>query len=348
MNTTGTSPPKKKEKLRSILGFWHPDGVIVDDAEQTHVFQVADFGRLPLVYSNRNMSSLDGSTPCVGSDSYAIAEIAFRELFSRDCAAYAYLEWFLPTSWSVERGEAFERLVRSADSRFFRHRMPEVKDGAPPAELSEWLVGLPKPCGIFAVNDRVGCCAVSSAVKAGVSVPHDVAVVGVDNEVRQCEASPVPLTSIPQDNEGGGWMAAQLLDDLMAGRPVRLAQMRVLDIVRRASSHCPLDRRVERAVEFIRNHAFERIGTDDVVAVMGCSRSLAYLLFKKMTGHSILHELHSVRLTKAKELLRSGMPSGVVSDMCGFASPVDFRRRFKMQTGMTPKQWALADSCIVK
>lgn len=336
-----TFSKKRKPDVKALKAFWNPDGCIVDCGGAVEVLKLADFGKTPTVFLDRHPASIEKGAVCVASDSAAIAKIAARELLSGGFAAYAYVDWYLPIEWSDERGDAFERIVACNGKRFFRHRMKRPEGKSYQDDLAKWLKTLPTPCGIFAVNDRTAGCVISAAQKAGLDVPHDLAVVGVDNDVMLCENSPVPFSSIPMDREGGGRTAAELLDRRMQGRKVPLTgRMEPLPLVRRASTRRFADARVTAAVEFIRVHACEGLKVDDVVRVMGCSRSLAYLRFGEAVGQSILDEIHGVRIERAKQLLREGRKSvGMVSDTCGYASVVDFRRTFKRIIGKTPKTW---------
>ena len=89
----------------------------------------------------------------------------------------------------------------------------------------------------------------------------------------------------------------------------------------------------------------------DVVGVMGCSRSLAYLRFAEEVGHSILEEIQTVRIAHAEELLRKGTLSvDAVGDFSGYSSTSEFRRAFKHRTGLSPMAYARAhrNSCSKK
>ena len=78
---------------------------------------------------------------------------------------------------------------------------------------------------------------------------------------------------------------------------------------------------------------------------MGISRALADRLFRSVVGHTILEEIHAVRLTRAKELLVAGTQSDIGAAECGYASYDDFRRVFRRRVGTTARQWALSH-CI--
>ncbi|MBQ0033223.1 MAG: substrate-binding domain-containing protein [bacterium] len=336
-----TAAKLRKPDLKALFSFWEPDGCIVDCGGAVTTFSLADFRRIPTVFIDRYPSTIERGAICVTSDSAAIAEVATKELLPGGFASYAYVDWFLPHEWSNERGDEFAKIMECNGKILFRHRMLRLEGKANQDDLVRWLRTLPRPCGIFAVNDRTASCVVSAALKAGLDVPHDIAVVGVDNDVMQCENSSVPITSVPLDHEGGGRVSANLLHGLMKGRKLtRGGLIGARPIVRRASSRRFADSRVSAAVEHIRLHASEGLKVDDVVRTMGCSRALAYLRFGEAVGHSILDEIHHIRLERAKGLLKAGKHSiGMVADSCGYASAVDFRRTFKRIVGKTPKAW---------
>ena len=80
----------------------------------------------------------------------------------------------------------------------------------------------------------------------------------------------------------------------------------------------------------------------DVVLSMCVCRTLADRLFRKVAGHSILNEIHSVRIERAKELMAAGKKPDLVAAECGYASYDDFRRVFRQRTGTTARKWSRA------
>ena len=277
-------------------------------------------------------------------DSVSITRLAARELMNLGLSAYAFVDWHLPVFWSDERGDAFRRIVESNGVRFFRHRLLSLTGSDGIDDLSRWLSSLPMPCGVFAANDRVAGCVVAAALKAGLAVPQDIAIVGVDNDIAQCETVPISVSSVSLDREGVGTAAAKLLAEMMDGvrRPADCVDaVGAMSVMRRASTRRFIDARVAAAVEYIRKHACDGVTVGDVVGVMGCSRSLAYLRFSEEVGHSILDEIQSVRIVHAEELLRKGTLSvAAVSDFSGYCSTSEFRRAFKRRTGLSPKAYS--------
>ena len=60
------------------------------------------------------------------------------------------------------------------------------------------------------------------------------------------------------------------------------------------------------------------------------------LRFTEAMGHTILDEIHAVRIEKVKEhLLKPGQDASTIPDRCGYNSLADLCRVFKKRTGMT-------------
>ncbi|MEO0896441.1 MAG: ATP-binding protein [Bacteroidota bacterium] len=79
---------------------------------------------------------------------------------------------------------------------------------------------------------------------------------------------------------------------------------------------------------------------DDLNRDLGISRTQMYNKVKALTGQSPSHFIRSIRLTKAKELLRSKeLRIADVAYSVGFADPQYFARTFSKENGMSPTVW---------
>lgn len=65
------------------------------------------------------------------------------------------------------------------------------------------------PDGVVCANDMLALALETEAMRAGVRVPHDIAIVGYD-DIESAEAAPIPLTSIAQPQYEIGRRAAEL------------------------------------------------------------------------------------------------------------------------------------------
>ena len=354
--------------VSSLIELLRPDGIIVweDAIFPSEVFAAAG-DAMPAVFVDCS-AEVDVirrfHAGRVRSDPASIAAMAARVLLSSGFGDFAFVPNVVPLPWSVERGEAFEHCIEVAGKRFHRFEraadatsasLPGRDKRVPPVDatsasptgdaLERWLEALPKPCGIFAANDAVGEEVLGACGHLGIAVPDKVAVIGVDNHEYFCEATTPTLSSIALDLCAEGRAAVELLETLMSTPRQKPATRFIAarDVVLRASTRFARDRRVARALEFIRlNACTDKFGPRDVVREMGISRTLADILFRKTLGQTILDEIHTVRLDRAKELLAAGTAPDIVGAECGYASHDDFRRVFRKRIGTTIRKWTLS------
>ena len=84
--------------------------------------------------------------------------------------------------------------------------------------VSRWLASLPQPVAVFACYDVLARRVIEACRDLVISVPHQMAVLGVDNDELLCRLTTPQLSSIIPDARGAGQLAAELLDRLLAGR----------------------------------------------------------------------------------------------------------------------------------
>jgi AraC-like DNA-binding protein len=90
----------------------------------------------------------------------------------------------------------------------------------------------------------------------------------------------------------------------------------------------------------IRVRACDALKARDVVEEMGCSRRLAELRFREMTGSSILEHIQMVRLEHAMHLLeRTSDKLSRIAHACGYGSSESFRKFFFKEKGCSPSFW---------
>ncbi|MDP6524291.1 MAG: DNA-binding transcriptional regulator [Kiritimatiellia bacterium] len=211
------------------------------------------------------------------------------------------------------------------------------------ARLEEFVNGLTPPVGIMACDDVRARMVLEACHAAGLRVPDDVAIIGVDNNEPVCEFCDPPLSSIERPDHEMGYEAAALLDRMMAGRkvaPVRDVLLQPKGIVKRRSTDVLAieNAHVRAAVEYIRDHANEVFGVERLTEVVPISRRWLETNFQNVMGCTLHQHICRVRVEKAKELLVLH-PKQKLQDIaaaCGFASPKRFRIVFQRLTGLTP------------
>ena len=331
-------------RVREQLDFWRPIGVIAECGSGADELNAEAFGDLPVVYLDADRRTR-GPGHYVGSDSKSVVKLAAEHLLSLNLPNYAFVAFRLPLFWSDERRDAFAAAIGNAGKECAvfdpgRELLPHRRQKA----LSEWLRALPRPCGIFAANDCVGEEIINTCALLGLSVPDDIAVLGVDNDEQICENLSPTMSSIAPDFEKGGYLAAELLCRLIENRRLKPSvHLFPVDriVTRRSTRRIACDRsRVAEAVEMIRRKGCDGISVRDVVAVMGVPRRTAEVHFREATGHSILDEMDDVRFAKVFELLKNPRQSiDALPRLCGFSTGVALRKAFHLRTGMSMRDW---------
>ena len=333
--------------IRDVLSIRQPDGAIVECAGRPPVLPIADFGELPLVLLSCHPQHA-GNINSVHSDNETVTRLAVRELLSLGFSDYAFVPYPEDVIWSGEREMAFFRMVRANGKHAHRINVDGIAHGKDAiGVLVDGIARLPKPCGVFAVNDEMGSKLVSACKLAGLSIPDDVAVVGVDNDESLCEQSQVSLSSVRIDYEAEGFSAAELLGRTMerreGGRRTARAEHLLVDVpglVRRASSRRCIDARVAKALEHIRLHAVKRVTPGQVAELMGVSRRFADMLFMSVVGQTVFDAIRQVRIDRVKDMLSShGRSVASIADMCGYRSLPTLCREFKNVTGLSMGDW---------
>ena len=266
----------------------------------------------------------------LASDLQAIGELAANTLLERKFRHFAFVGEIHEINWSRERGAAFAGCVRKAGfdcDTYGPLTTREKQDwGVERDRLCSWLKGLPKPVAVFAAMDVRGRQVLDACLTAGLDVPHDVAVLAVDNDELICDSTTPPLSSIALDTERMGYEAARLLDQIMRQKRKAKRVTRTfppLAVVARLSTEAVhiADPLVARALEFIWLNAQNPIGVPDIVKHAGGSRRLLELRFRRALNGTLQEELQRTRLKRVKTLLaETNLSVTAISKACGFTS----------------------------
>lgn len=333
-----------KMSVRALLEEFDPIGVIAGSPTSPDGREVETLARLPVVYLNTD-EEVYSRMNYVGVDNESIGRVAAEHLLGLGLRSFAYVPFPRPVFWDAQRREGFVNAIIQAGfgcSVFSSPRGGRVE--ARIRKLQTWLKDQPRPCGVFASNDYVGGEVVNAAVRRGVRIPEEMAVLAVDNDELVCENLPVSLSSISTASEEGGYLAASMLQKLIA-HPRRSERQCLYSaghvVVRQSSRRFFVNRStVNAAVEMIRLQACNGIRVPDVVKCMGMPRRTAELYFREVTGRSILEEINEVRFQKVFELLKHPRQQlQVIADLCGFGTPSALRKAFLLRTGMSMRDW---------
>jgi LacI family transcriptional regulator len=331
----------RQEKL-SIKSIPKVDGIIM--REQPGVEDLINSG-IPIVFASYLAG--DSQVPIAATDDLQIGETAADHFLSRGFQHFAFVGYD-SMFWSNNRRDAFAQLL---ENKGFTCR-PFVQDRCPRRRqwdyeqitLTQWLLDLPKPAAVFCCNDDRGRQVLTAARMAGLSVPGEIAVLGVDNDEFVCSLTHPPLSSIALSVEIAGFEAAAALDAMMQKKPLpsRTIPVKVSHAVTRQSSDFSAirDPVVAEAVQFIRQNVRKPLQIDDVLRVLAVSRRCLYDKFKKILGCSV-HEFIKRRRVEQieKMLLESDLSISEIAFRLGFTSDDHIAQYFRCETGLTPHKY---------
>ncbi len=174
--------------------------------------------------------------------------------------------------------------------------------------LQEWLCSLTLPAGLMACNDTCGRQVLNACAEAGIAVPDQLAVIGVDNDELMCELANPPLSSVALGIEQAGYDAARILDQMRSGRGTqdrRILTVATGKVVVRRSTEPVVeeDALVAAARRFILDGAGCLSGVPEVAAQLKVSRRTLERSFLHSLGHGVCEEITRCRLARAKRLL---------------------------------------------
>jgi len=285
--------------------------------------------------------------PRVVFDDARIGVLAAEHLLERGFTHLGFCR-FTDAVAVQRREEGFRRTVRRAGRNYHLidwHAASQTRSGKGWFDwMKQQLPQLPLPIGIMAQSDHRAAYLISACEAAGLAIPEQVAVVGVDNNEDICRFAPVPISSVDTDRETMAYEGARLLDRLMAGartpkRPMVIPPKGV--VVRRSSEVFAVPHKAaSRALVFIREHCREKIGVDDVVRASQTSRCGLYRAFEKYVGRSVGDEIDHQRVEHAKQLLaESNEKLYRIARASGFSGAEHFARVFRRVAGLTPSAY---------
>ena len=276
-------------------------------------------------------------------DSLAVGKMGAEYLLEQGFKQFAFVGDIWDSNWTLRRRDGFvHRLAQEGrPCNVYKSLSQAARNdwGMEQKGMATWLTGLPQPVGLMAANDVRGRQVLDTCQMANLSVPDQIAVLGVDNDELICATTNPPMTSILRDTEGGGYYAAQILDSLMRGRSRKKETVLYgpLRVVGRQSTEMLQfgDRLAVKAVEFIRINSGIGLKVTDVVNHLKVSRRLAELRFRQAVGLSIHDELQNARLSQVRRLLQETDRSiSEITEHCGYESEsylgLVFRKKFNM------------------
>jgi LacI family transcriptional regulator len=318
--------------------FWLPrqlsyDGIIcLDEANQALHDYLAKI-QLPIVDLSGWYDAGTAHRPRVIQDNHRIGRLVAEHFLERGFQHFAFLRNH--ELWHERLREAgfVERLKESG----FFVALPRHQDMK---QTIAQLRRLPRPLALFIPHDFMVPHLLRALLDEGISVPGDIALVGVNNDELLCELAPIPISSVDPDWFGQGWQAASMLQAQLEGKPVPQQTVLIppLQVVPRTSSDLFTvpDPRTADAIRYIHNNSHLNLTVDDIAAWVGISRSSLQRLFLKHMKSSVNQQIIQARLRQIKRLLANPDLSGTeIASTMHFDSPDGLYMYFRRHTSQS-------------
>ncbi|MFT5128630.1 MAG: LacI family transcriptional regulator [Rhodothermales bacterium] len=334
-------------ELSELIHDIAPDGLITEwlpDKTDSLLAMVPD---IPSVIVDTDFTypgalSVDVDDRAVGRE----AAHAFRQAGLRHVAC---LGNGLP--YSEQRIEGFlaaassESAVTIHNERGFEDTRYSESFLRPSPALGEWLRGLPKPIGIFAVHDPLGRYICGACPQLGLRVPDDVSVIGANNDELVCGLTHPKLSSVAIPWNAIGEVAAESMHGLVTGALQLPQKPRLVPpsgvVLRHSANHFAIDDpMLRRAMAYLTDRLHEPISVSILCDELRLARRTLERKFKEHYSCTPWEMLCQLRVNQAKRLLaETSHPISRIADLCGFNDPEQLTVVFKRLTGMPPSRF---------
>ena len=285
--------------------------------------------------------------PNITADYVGTGRMGARFFLKRGFRHFAFFG-FRNVCWSDERCDGFWQEVEAAGygNTFYTYNLQDIDNlwFYEQDKLTDWLRAIPKPIGIMACDDNQGNNLVEACHAAGIKIPSEVSILGVDNDELLCNLGSTPLSSIQVNIEEGGYQTAALIEQrvLHPETPLQDVVLKPLKIIDRMStaSFATRDDQIQKAIQFIHRNISKKISVEDVTDEVALSRRLLERRFKKVTDQTIYQYITDVKLKQfAQMLLDTDTQLIDIALSLGESDTKSISRRFKQLYGCSPIQW---------
>ena len=338
--------------IQDRLGYhpiaWNGDGIIATLRSDPVTFSsIARLMKRGVPTVDLTMSRPDIDVPRVTSDHEAIGRLAAEHFLERN---FRNAVWF-STGWGKVHELRFRglshRLGSTPTKWILAENLPKSRQNDWSA-FTKWLRGAfaaaPKPVAALTYDEADGARLLNAALELDISVPEELAILTIGDSKTICENQSVPLSSIDQNLERGGFEAAALLDRLMSGKrapkkPILIPPLGV--VVRRSTEVIAVaEPTVRQAMEFIARNLSKPIGSPQIADALGIRRPTLDALFREHLHHSVGDEIRRQRFARAKLLLETTkMPVADIAAETGYCTPSHLSNTFRDATGVSPRAW---------
>lgn len=324
---------------------WHGDGILcllqVPSVTPELRRFVTDRIDTPAVDLSLNDPSM--LLPRVIEDNREIGRIGAEHLISIGCRQLVFAHQGWPSAHRA-RYEGFCEVAQSSGINVELLRLPQ--ESAMSWEGATWLKDHLSSnhgyLGIMAAADFLTQAILQASQQAGFTIPHDMAIMGVDNCREICECSHVTITSIDNNAFMHGYDGAKLLDRLIAGESaptepilVPAGSLHLRDSTDIMAARHPL---VGEAMQYIAaNYTRRDLTQSEVASKLPITQRRLHDAFAKHTRRTMVEEIQHRRIQHALQLIQTTHRKlEDIAGESGFSSAELMSRTFRRKLGHPP------------
>jgi len=332
-----------RKSPRSVID-WKPDGIIARDSCVSEEILASGVPIILLIHGTGRIAKL----PYVCTSSDTIGKMAADHFLHRGYSRFAYCGRSPSVEWAKSRGIAFARKVQQAGYKTQFYQYPESKElqswQNEQLRIIDWLKSLPKPTALLACNDDRALQVSDACQSAGIKIPEQVAVLGVDNDPLVCQLANPPSSSIALNSKMAGYEAADLMYRLINGERMNSQSIAVkpTHIETRTSTDITTapDPALAIALKYINRHHQEQMRIENIAGVAAISRRTLERKFRRFLGRSIHAQIRKVRIENSQQALaKTDEPISKIAIEFGYSNSKHFSRNFQQVTGTTPQNF---------
>ncbi len=287
--------------------------------------------------------------PVLCGDYRKIGSMGARFFLQQHYGSYAFLGYD-NIYWSRERELGFLEEIKNHSHSFTSLHINRKNQNR--QVIKEWLSSLNKPCGLMVAHDELAVSVISICKGIGISIPEDLAIIGVDNDDFLCNITFPKISSIDLDFEKQGYELGRLLWEMYSQKRIWPAQIPLepIRLVSRGTtvSHTTSDPYILQLIEAMESRYTQPLSLADFLSEIPlCRRSIEKRFHAEMVSTTMLTYLTCLRIEHLCRLLSStDIPINEAAEKSGFVDIGNLSRVFKKYKGMTPAEYRKQNQSI--
>jgi len=329
-----------KRNSLDIIQVLKPNGCILEFAEN-----IPELEKMNIPIVQITSAGLYENIPRVVGDYESDAKMAanyFRHKGFKNMAFFG-IDGLI---WSSDRQASLEKCAADFDIGFHSFLLKGNESDVLShnfEELIVWLKRLPKPIGILCCNDDFGQILVNSCSLAGLKIPYEIAVLGIDNDELICNICYPNLSSIARNHQSTANAVCGMLDEMMNGmeHKGKVIVTEALEIIERSSTDtvATVDKVVSEAIAYISRNLHQPIDVTAVAEYSSLSVKALNKKFKSVTLNTVYEEIQFRKLSRFKQLLLANKSVKEIAFELAFQDSSHVSRWFANLEGLTPTEW---------